>query len=607
MASVYRKRGRWYVRFKDAAGRWRAQASRARTRSEAWRLAAELDRKVERERLGLDPPPPTDGGGRLADLLTWWLDTYSRGSPSHEKNLSVVRRHLLGSELAALPLVAVTAGRVETFLQGKSRELGPQSLNHLRGFLSRAFGAARRAGRWVGPNLVAEVRKRRVPRRTPQFLREHEVLLLFDALAPRWRPLFATAIYTGLRKGELLGLRKSDVDLDARLLTVARSYDRDTTKGGHADVLPIAEELVPYLDAAIATSPSELVFPRPDGSMMRPDVDLEMVLRRALGRAGVVLGYRHVCRRKGCGHLEAASDAARRKCPRDGRALWVKPLPRPLRFHDLRHTTASLLMMRGANPAAVQRILRHSDPKLTTEVYGHLVPGYLKSEIDRLSFGALPPPAPVVELPASAPRPARFLRTSVRSRFHATQPATLGSSARARRTRAVATGTSGGQVCYPLATGGGEHAVRREGSHGQARADPPLPSGAGDGTRTRDPRLGKRVEGSAADAQVPAPCGDRAIAVAHERRTVPWNREPFATPLLPAGRVRGPSLQVVGGGHERLLTAREAAERLGVCVDTVYKLCASGELAHVRVLNAIRVEPRELEAFIDARRRGKRP
>ena len=44
-----------------------------------------------------------------------------------------------------------------------------------------------------------------------------------------------------------LGLRKADVDVKARLLTVAQSYDRDTTKGGHADVIPIAAELVPYV------------------------------------------------------------------------------------------------------------------------------------------------------------------------------------------------------------------------------------------------------------------------------------------------------------------------------------------------------------------------
>ena len=44
-------------------------------------------------------------------------------------------------------------------------------------------------------------------------------------------------------------------------------------------------------------------------------------------------------------------------------------------------------MMSGANIAAVQRILRHKDPRLTTEVCGHLAPGYLRNEVDRLSFG----------------------------------------------------------------------------------------------------------------------------------------------------------------------------------------------------------------------------
>jgi hypothetical protein len=45
-------------------------------------------------------------------------------------------------------------------------------------------------------------------------------------------------------------------------------------------------------------------------------------------------------------------------------------------------------MMAGANPAAVQRILRHQDPRITTEVYGHLAPDYLRAEIDRLRFHA---------------------------------------------------------------------------------------------------------------------------------------------------------------------------------------------------------------------------
>ncbi len=57
-----------------------------------------------------------------------------------------------------------------------------------------------------------------------------------------------------------------------------------------------------------------------------------------------------------------------------------------IRFHDLRHTTGSLLLMAGANPASVQRILRHSDPRVTIDYYGHLLPGYLRDEVNRLQF-----------------------------------------------------------------------------------------------------------------------------------------------------------------------------------------------------------------------------
>jgi hypothetical protein len=85
---------------------------------------------------------------------------------------------------------------------------------------------------------------------------------------------------------------------------VTYRHARDITKGAHAEVIPTATELMPYLRAAVEASPSELVFPKPDGSRMRSDVHLEGVLRRALARAGIVLGYVHVCRKKGCGHRE---------------------------------------------------------------------------------------------------------------------------------------------------------------------------------------------------------------------------------------------------------------------------------------------------------------
>jgi len=70
-----------------------------------------------------------------------------------------------------------------------------------------------------------------------------------------------------MRKGEIVGLQKSDLDFRERTVTVARSYDHDTTKGGHVDVLSMADPLFFILQDAVAWSSSEQVFPNEQGEM----------------------------------------------------------------------------------------------------------------------------------------------------------------------------------------------------------------------------------------------------------------------------------------------------------------------------------------------------
>jgi hypothetical protein len=179
--------------------------------------------------------------------------------------------------------------------------------------------------------------------------------------------------------------------LASGLILVSRSHERDIPKGGRVEAVPINSELLVYLKRAIAASPSELVFPDEEGKMLPRHTALEQVLRRAMCRAGLVTGYVHKCRRHGCGHQEPAADANPRRCPKCDFKLFPVGQVRKIRFHHLRHTTASLLLMNGADLAAVQRIMRHQDPRITTEVYGHLSGRYLKKEMERLSFGAAPP------------------------------------------------------------------------------------------------------------------------------------------------------------------------------------------------------------------------
>src|SRR3989440_4020386 len=72
--------------------------------------------------------------------------------------------------------------------------------------------------------------------------------------------------------------------------------------------------------------------------------------------------------------------------------LFPKPIARKVRFHDLRHTTATLLLKEGVPLATVQRVLRHTDPRLTTEIYGHLDVEDMRAGLDRLRIAT--PSAP---------------------------------------------------------------------------------------------------------------------------------------------------------------------------------------------------------------------
>jgi len=137
-----------------------------------------------------------------------------------------------------------------------------------------------------------------------------------------------------------------------------------------------------------------LLFPAPNGKMLPRDFKLAEKLRSAMARAGIVLSYKHVCRRCKARRIDSykeAADGAIRRCPKCNAKMWPSPVPKPCTFHELRHTTATLLLAAGADLWAVQKMLRHTDAQVTTERYAHLVPGYLQAQIGRLKLTGLLP------------------------------------------------------------------------------------------------------------------------------------------------------------------------------------------------------------------------
>src|SRR2546425_1766513 len=193
MASVYRKGGRWWLRFKGPDGRWQGAPAKARTKPAARLEALERERLARQQREGL--VPNADNMRRtFGELMDLWHERYGSRLRSQTIKLSVEKhlrpalgKLLLGGAAAALPAL----------LNSKIGELSPSSLNHLRAYCHRLYAVAsmRSVGWWMGPNPVSrlELPKFKEPKRKRPTVAAEHVPRVLAALSPEWRPLFATA------------------------------------------------------------------------------------------------------------------------------------------------------------------------------------------------------------------------------------------------------------------------------------------------------------------------------------------------------------------------------------------------------------------------------
>jgi integrase len=180
-----------------------------------------------------------------------------------------------------------------------------------------------------------------------------EAARLIDALPVGDQPIWATAFYAGLRRGELQALRGEDVDLARSEIHVQRSWDQHEgpippkSKAGIRTV-PLLGVLRPHLGAA--SRDAALIFGRNAGKPFDP---------KAIGdrakRAWVI-----------------ANDREREDA--DGGGPEPDAL-RPITLHECRHTFASLLIDAGVNPKAIQEFMGHATIEETFSRYGHLMPG----------------------------------------------------------------------------------------------------------------------------------------------------------------------------------------------------------------------------------------
>ena len=285
------------------------------------------------------------------DLVELWKDVKHR-KRSLDDDLGRIENHLKPA-LTGLKLTEITPARIARLEREVSERVATgtvrQVLSLLRGMLNVA----------VEHDWLLSAPKVRLPRAEDKEYRwlrsEEEMRRFLEAAAtvdyPGLTELYAMALYTGMRAGELCGLRWADLDLENRLITVQRSF-REPTKTGAIRRVPILDPLLPLLTAWKERCHSDvLVFPNRRGRM----------------------------------HVSGA------RAMRDTffRVLEKAELSR-ITFHDLRHTFASHWMLKGGDIYRLQRILGHTTIKMTSR-YAHLAPSAFQQDYSR--FGDFLPEA----------------------------------------------------------------------------------------------------------------------------------------------------------------------------------------------------------------------
>ena len=388
----------------------RRLSARAKTYEEAKRRCKEkaalaeqgVDLKATRQTLGA--------------YLAWWLDDVvaGRAAPKTTRTYrDLLAAHVL-PDLGKVEVGRLSAQQVQALLRKKEREgLSPRTVAHIRGTLRTALNHAVRVGA-VSRNVVlltdpprqspveqaalslpearqllgrVDAERSAAPAARARLRAEGDALAAGERAAlaaaadgDRLAALWRLAVTLGLRRGEVLGLRWEDVDLDAGEVRVRRNLQRvpvADVRPGHVVVgggrkgpsvlvlrelktarsrrtLSLPPDAVAALRAHRARQAEErlaarrwadhdLLFTTPHGTGIDPD-NLYRMFKALLGRAGV----------------------------------------RDVRFHDLRHTAASLMLAGGLPVNVVSEVLLHAQTSTTLNTYAHALPGAHRQVADAM-------------------------------------------------------------------------------------------------------------------------------------------------------------------------------------------------------------------------------
>lgn len=329
-------------------------------------------RKEAHERLQAALRSHSEGLAPSRDRLTvgpylndWLADARSTIRPStYGSYEAIVRVHLVPA-LGKTRLGALTVADVERLMRARSAAgASPRRVAMVRAVLRLALGRAIKHG-LVARNVAALASAPRQERHEIEPLTPDQARILLAAVkGHRLEALVVAALTTGLRLGELLGLVWDDVDLDRGTLTVRNALQR--IDGRYQLVPPkssTSRRTIALPSLATEAFRSHRIRQIEERLAAGPEWRGEWDLVFATGFGSALAGGNQL--RAFHGILERAG------------------LPRR-RFHDLRHSAATALLVAGVNPRVVMSILGHSQISLTLNTYSHVLPELQRDAAERM-------------------------------------------------------------------------------------------------------------------------------------------------------------------------------------------------------------------------------
>jgi integrase len=319
--------GKWYLDFTFKGRRIRRFGGYTKEQAQVALAKERIDRRDIA--LGLKRPEAEDVA--FEEFADKFLEVYckqnKRSWDRDDISLGHLKEFFKGQTLAG-----VGAEKIEAYKAKRRVEVSDTTVNRELACLKTMLNKAVEWGK-LDKNPAARVKKFKEPPARERILTREEAGRLIDGASPELRPVLITAIGTGMRRGEILGLRWTDVDLIRGFITL------DTSKSGRGRKIPLSGAVA----AALGAVPhrGDYVFWNPETRTHIKDV--KKGFRTALQAAEI----------KG------------------------------LRFHDLRHTAASKMVEAGVDLVTVSKILGHASIQMTMR-YAHPTPEALRLAVNRL-------------------------------------------------------------------------------------------------------------------------------------------------------------------------------------------------------------------------------